>query len=78
MADGPEVLIQTLRDGSPHLVAPIASVQLLGDETPLPFERRPDGLLVRLPPRPSGGLLPVLRITPSVRIADARKHELRN
>jgi alpha-L-fucosidase len=73
-----EVLIATLRDGSPHGQSPIASVQLIGDETPLPFQQRPDGLLVRIPPRPSGGVLPVLRITPSVRIADARKHELRN
>ena len=74
----PEVLIETLRDGSPHLQSPIALVQLIGDETPLPFEQRPEGLQVRVPPRPSGGVLPVLRITPSVRIADARKHELRN
>jgi hypothetical protein len=67
-----------LRDGSPRGQSPVAAVQLIGDETPLPFEQRPDGLLVSIPPRPSGGVLPVLRITPSVRIADARKHELRN
>ena len=74
----PEVLIETLREGSPELPGPIASVQLIGDEAPLPFQRRPDGLSVQLPPRPDGAVLPVLRITPSVRIADARKHELRN
>ena len=73
-----EVLIETLREGGPQHPGPIASVQLLGHETQLSFERRPDGLALRLPPRPPGGVLPVLKITPSVRIADARKRELRN
>ncbi len=72
------LLITSLAEGSPHLPGPIASVELIGAETPLAFERRIDGLSVTLPPSTSGSVLPVLRITPAVRIPNARKYELRN
>jgi alpha-L-fucosidase len=80
LLDWPEdpVVITTLREGSPQLPGAIASVELLGTAEPLTFDRRADGLHVDLPPRPPGGVLPVLRITPVVRTADARKHALRN
>ena len=39
------LLIRSLAEGSPHLPGPIASVELIGDEKPLAFERRTDGLL---------------------------------
>jgi alpha-L-fucosidase len=72
------LLITSLAEGSPHLPGPIASVELIGDEKPLAFERRTDGLAVTLPQPTSGSVLPVLRITPAVRIPNARKYELRN
>jgi alpha-L-fucosidase len=72
------LLITSLAEGSPHLPGPIASVELIGQEKPLAFERRADGLSVMLPRPPSGSVLPVLRITPAVRIPNARKYELRN
>jgi alpha-L-fucosidase len=72
------LLITSLAEGSPHLPGPIASVELIGAETPLLFERRIDGLCVTLPQPASGSVLPVLRITPAVRIPNARKYELRN
>ena len=72
------LLLTSLAEGSPHLQGPIASVELIGDEKPLPFERRTDGLSVTLPKPTSGSVLPVLRITPAVRIPNARKYELRN
>jgi hypothetical protein len=53
-------------------------VDLIGDEKPLAFERRTDGLLVTLPQPSSDSVLPVLRITPAVRVPNARKYELRN
>jgi len=67
-----------LAEGSPHLPGPIASVELIGTETSLAFERRTDGLSVTLPEPRSGSVLPVLRITPAVRVPNARKYELRN
>ena len=72
------LLITSLAEGSPHFPAPIASVELIGEEKPLAFERRADGLSVTLPKPTSGSVLPVLRITPAVRIPNARKYELRN
>jgi alpha-L-fucosidase len=73
-----QLLITSLAEGSPHLPGPIASVELIGAETPLAFERRTDGLSVTLPEPTSGSVLPVLRITPAVRVPNARKYELRN
>jgi len=72
------LLIRTLGAGSPHLPGAIGSVELLGHPTPLDHQRTPDGLTVQLPDRPDGSVLPVLRITPAVRSADARKLQLRN
>ena len=72
------LLIRSLAEGSPHLPGPIASVELIGDEKPLAFERQTDGLSVTLPQPTSGSVLPVLRITPAVRVPNARKYELRN
>jgi alpha-L-fucosidase len=72
------LLITSLAEGSPHFPVPIASVELIGDEKPLTFERRADGLSVTLPQATSGSVLPVLRVTPAVRIPNARKYELRN
>jgi alpha-L-fucosidase len=75
-ADG-RVLIRTLAPS----VAPIgavATVELVGVPGGLTFEQRADGLLVQVPEAGSNAVLPVLRITPAVRSADARKHQLRN
>ena len=56
------MLIETLWERvSPSCRGPIASVELVGDEAPLPFERRTDGLSVQLPQRPGGAVLPVLQ-----------------
>jgi len=73
-----QLLIRSLAEGSPHLPGPIASIELIGNEKPLAFERRTDGLSVTLPQPTSGSVLPVLRITPANRIPNARKYELRN
>jgi alpha-L-fucosidase len=72
------LLIRSLAENSPHLPGSIGSVELIGAEEPLAFERRADGLSVMVPQPASGSVLPVLRITPAVRIPNARKYELRN
>jgi alpha-L-fucosidase len=72
------VLVTSLAEDSPHLPGPIGAVELIGDPMPLAFERQDRGLMVHLPQRLEGAALPVLRITPAVRIPDARKYRLRN
>ncbi len=76
-ADG-TVLVRSLAEGSAHLPAPIGSVELIGGDGPLDWDRRGDGLRVTLPGRPAGSVLPVLRITPTLRTPDARRRRLRN
>ena len=72
------VLIKTFAEGAPHSPEGIGSVELLGAADPLAWEQSTEGLLVHLPARPAAAVLPVLRITPAVRSADARKRRLRN
>jgi alpha-L-fucosidase len=76
--EGDTLLVRTLADGSPHFPGPIGSVELLGNPSPLTFERSADGLLVHLPSERGSSPLPVLRITPALRSPQARKHQLRN
>ena len=76
-ADG-TLLIKTLAEGSPQLPGPIASVELLGRRDPLPFDRRADGLAIELPRPSTDDILPVLRVTPALRLPNARKYDLRN
>jgi alpha-L-fucosidase len=72
------VLIRTFADNSPHLPGPVGSVELVGIPGELPFKTGADGLSVQLPSPPADAVLPVLRITPATRSADARKRQLRN
>lgn len=72
------VVIRTFADGSSQFPGPIGSVELIGNAQPLTFERTAAALTVHLPARPAGTVLPVLRITPALRAADARKRQLRN
>lgn len=72
------MLVRTLGEDSAHLSGPVGSVELLGSPGELGFDRSPEGLSVKLPARPDGAVLPVVRITPAVRRPDHRRFELRN
>ncbi len=78
--DWPEddtLTLRTLARGTPDHPGAVATVELLGHRQPLTFAEGADGLQVRLPPCPPGAVLPVLRITPCDRRADARRFALR-
>ena len=72
------LVITRLGAGAAELPGPIGGVELLGHDGALACERSSDGLHVRLPTRSADAVLPVLRITPAVRIPNARKFDLRN
>ena len=57
-----QLLVRTLWRGTPYLIAPVCSVELLGSPKSIPFSQQPDGLHLTLPSAPPNDIAYVFRI----------------